>query len=287
MYVMAGVSGHVGSVAARQLLAHGQKVRVIVRDSQKGETWKREGAEVVVGSLEDQGFLEQACSGAEGAFFLLPPNFAVSDFRAYQKKLGEGIARAVDRTGVPHVVLLSSIGANLEQGTGPILGLHWAEDALRATRTRLTALRPGFFMENVAGALAAARGQGIYPDFLPPGAAVPMIATRDIGEQVARELREPPPRHVVVDLWGPAYTATQIAQVLGKLLGRPVQATPIPPEAQVQALVQAGFPRPIAEIFAEMYDCFRQGLARPAGDRHVVGKTTLEEVLRPLVSLAA
>jgi uncharacterized protein YbjT (DUF2867 family) len=283
MYVIAGVSGHVGSVAASRLLAQGQKIKVIVREAQKGETWSRQGAEVAVGSLEDSGFIARACEGAEGAFFLLPPSFAAGDFRGFQKKLGEGIAEAVGRSKVPHVVLLSSIGANLERGTGPILGLHWAENALRATGTKLTALRAGFFMENVASMIPAAKGQGIYPDFLPPGAAVPMIATRDIGEQVARELREPPPRHVVADMWGPAYTATQVAEVLGKLVGRPVQPTPVPPEAQVGALTQAGFPKQIAEIFAEMYDCFRQGLARPVGDRHVVGKTTLEEVLRPLV----
>lgn len=36
MYVVAGVTGHVGSVAAEKLLAKGAKVKVIVRDPAKG-----------------------------------------------------------------------------------------------------------------------------------------------------------------------------------------------------------------------------------------------------------
>jgi hypothetical protein len=44
MYVIAGVTEHVGSVAAKELLAKKKPVKVIVRDAKKGETWSKQGA---------------------------------------------------------------------------------------------------------------------------------------------------------------------------------------------------------------------------------------------------
>jgi uncharacterized protein YbjT (DUF2867 family) len=45
-YVVAGATGHVGSVVAQSLLDSGRKVRVIVRDTHKAERWKKRGAHV-------------------------------------------------------------------------------------------------------------------------------------------------------------------------------------------------------------------------------------------------
>src|SRR5690242_13128312 len=123
MFVVAGVTGHVGSVVAEQLLARGQKVKVIVRDAAKGAAWSRKGAEVAVGSLEDAASITAALRGASGFFTLLPPNFQAADFYGAQRKTADSIAAAVKESGVPHVVLLSSIGADLSDGTGPIKGL--------------------------------------------------------------------------------------------------------------------------------------------------------------------
>ena len=50
-YVIAGVSGNTGSVAAAALLDAGAKVRVVVRDAAKGAPWKARGAEVAVADL--------------------------------------------------------------------------------------------------------------------------------------------------------------------------------------------------------------------------------------------
>ena len=44
MYVIAGVTEHVGAVAAKELLAKKKPVKVIVRDAKKGETWSKQGA---------------------------------------------------------------------------------------------------------------------------------------------------------------------------------------------------------------------------------------------------
>lgn len=282
MYVIAGVSGHVGSVVASELLAKGKAIKVIVRDSEKGKAWSSKGAEVAVGSLADSGFLAQALKGATGFFTLLPPDFGAAHIFEYQKRTSDAIAGAVKHTKVSHVVMLSSVGAELESGTGPIRGLNYLEKVLGETGTQLTAIRAGYFQENVGNMLAPAKAQGIFPNFTPSqDYPMPMIATQDIGVLAAECLLAP--QAETIDLVGPAYSIRQLAEKLGSALGKPLQIVDVPPEQHVGAMLQAGMPAPWAESFAEMYAAFGAGKVTPKGDRLVQGTTTLDEVIKTLV----
>lgn len=284
MFVIAGVTGHVGSVAAEKLLAEKQKIKVLVRDAAKGATWSQKGAEVAVGSLDDSRFLAGALRGASAFFTLLPPNYQSTDFYASQRRTADSIANAVKESGVPHVVILSSIGADLADGNGPIKGLHYLEGVLRATGTKLSAIRAGSFQENVGLSLAPAKTQGIYPSFMPSADyPVPMIATKDIGTLVAKTLTSPPPKSEVVDLVGPSYSIRQVAEKLGKALGKTLKVVDIPQSGWVAALSQSGIPQSLAEIFAEMYGGFASGAIQPKGDLVVQGHTPIDEVIKSLV----
>ncbi len=236
-----------------------------------------------MGSLEDSSFLAQALKGATGFFTLLPPNFGVANVYEYQKRTADVIAEAVKLAKVPHVVILSSSGAELENGTGPIRGLHYLEKVLGETGAKVTAIRAGYFQENVGNMLAPARAQGIFPNFMPSqDYPMPMIATKDIGQLAADCLLTP--KAETVDLLGPAYSIRQIAEKLGTALGKPLQIVDIPPEQHVGAMLQAGMPAPWAESFAEMYSAFSTGKITPQGDRIAQGTTTLDEVIKTLVS---
>jgi uncharacterized protein YbjT (DUF2867 family) len=284
MFVIAGATGHVGSVIASELLAKKQQVKVIVRDAAKGATWSKRGAEVAVGTVEDQAFLTGALRGAKGFFTLLPPNYTASDFYAWQRQTADAQAAAVKAAGVPHVVLLSSVGADLAAGNGPIKGLHYFENALRASGTKLTAIRAGYFQENVGNVLGAARGAGIYPNFMASqDYPVSMIATRDIGALAAQLLGEGA-KSEVVDLHGPAYSVKQVVEKLGRALGKQLQIVDIPQAGWVAAMQQAGFSQHVGEVFAEMYEGFASGRITPKGDRMVHGKTEIDETIKALVA---
>ena len=119
-------------------------------------------------------------------------------------------------SGVPHVVLLSSVGADLPSGTGPVRGLYYLEEALRKTGAKVTAIRAAYFQENVGQVLEPARKQGIFPNFTPSADfPMPMIATRDIGLLAAESLLKPPAKSEVVDQMGPAYSQRQLAEKAG------------------------------------------------------------------------
>jgi uncharacterized protein YbjT (DUF2867 family) len=289
MYVIAGVTGNVGSVVASELLAQGEKIKAIVRDANRGAIWRERGAEIAVGSVGEQTFLAKALVGAAGFFALLPPDNRVGgeDFYAAQRRTADAIAAAVKESAVPHVVMLSSLGADLAEGTGPIKGLHYLENALRKTGTKLTAIRACYFQENISGIIPAARQAGIYPNFLPSAdTAIPMIATRDIGRLAASLSRSPPQRSEIVDLVGPTYSARQLSQKLGAALGKPLQILDIPAGGHVEAMTQAGLPHAIAEVYAELYAAIGTGLITPRGDRTVTGTTTIDEVLPGLLARA-
>jgi uncharacterized protein YbjT (DUF2867 family) len=279
MYVIAGVSGHVGSIAANQLLEKGKKVKVIVRDDKKGAAWSKRGAEVAVGELQDRAFLTGALKGASGFFALMPPKFDAPDYFVFQKETSNEIAAAVKDSGVPHVVMLSSQGADLEAGTGPIKGLHYLENALRKTGVKLTAIRAGYFQENVGNFLTPVRQAGIFPSLLDPDYAFPQVATGDIGKLVAESLLSPPAKSEVVDLLGPLYSQRQVAEQLAKALGKSVNVFAVPREGWVPGLMQGGFSKSLAELYAEMSDAFAKGLVSPKGDRTVQGTTRLEDTL--------
>lgn len=285
MFVVAGVTGHVGSVVASELLAAGRQVRVLVRDEARGASWAARGAELAIGSLEDEAFLTGALEGAEGFFVLLPPNMATSDLYGWQRATSDGIARAVAASGVPHVVLLSSVGADLDHSNGPIKGLNYLENALRATGTQLTAIRAGYFQDNIANSLYPAREMGIVPVFGPSvDYPMPMVATRDIGELAAASLINPRPHSEVVDLLGPACSMNQVAEKLGAALGRPLQAVIVPQEAWISTLLGAGLPPVWADAFAEMYGGFASGQISPKGDRLVQGSTELEATIAAVLA---
>ena len=149
---------------------------------------------------------------------------------------------------------------------------------------KLTAIRSGYFQENVGNSLGAAKGAGVYPNFMAnPDYASPMVATRDIGALAAESLVSPPAKSEVVDLQGPAYSARQVAEKLGGALRKAVNVVDIPQPGRVPALMQAGMPQSLAEIFAEMYGGFASGRITPRGDRLVKGQTTLDEVIKTLV----
>jgi uncharacterized protein YbjT (DUF2867 family) len=284
MYLVAGVSGHTGSATVETLLGRHQPVRVLVRDAAKAVPYARRGAQVAVGDLGDAPGLASALAGITGAFLLVPPPPpGTTGVIERGQRLVASMKRAIERSGVPHVVFLSSMGAELER-SGAIRVLHDAERKLGELPTPITFIRAGFFIENWAASLPPVLQSGGLPTFLDPGRKLPMVATADIGATAARALTEPPARHRIVDLAGPAdCSAADVAAALGNLLGKPVHLQPGPLGGVVPALAAAGCSRELAELFREMYEGINTGRIRMGGGTLVRGTTSLEQGLASIL----
>jgi uncharacterized protein YbjT (DUF2867 family) len=282
MFLLSGATGRVGGAAAQALLEQDEKVRVIMRDAATADGWSARGAEVAVGTLADETFLTEALWDATGFFTLLPADFASIDFYGDQRRMADAISAAVEKSGVPHVVLLSSHGAELGDGTGPVKCMHYLEKALRDTGTQLTAVRSGYHQDNIAGVLGVAQAQGMVPSFLALDTPIRMVATRDVGRLVAECLMAPAERNEVVDIQGPWYSMREVVAKLSETLGKPLEPVEIPQAGWVDAFAQAGMSREIAEAFAEMYSA--AGRFTPVGDRMVEAATPIDEVIATLTA---
>ena len=287
MFVITGVTGHTGAVVADTLLTAKAPVRVVVRDAAKGEPWRARGAQVVVADVGDAAALTAALRGAQAAYLLVPPRPTAAEPLADNRAVAAAQAAAVAAARVPHVVLLSSIGAQHADGTGPIVSVNVAERVL-APVTHLTAIRAAYFMENWAGALGML-GQGVVPTFVPRGLTMPMVATKDIGATAAAALLEGPRGDVRVELAGPRdYSADDVAAILSTLTGRAIAASDAPLDAVVPTFTSFGMSPAVAALYRELYVGVAGGRVAFEGGAHrqLRGRVDLAAVLAPLVARA-
>ncbi|HLJ50334.1 MAG TPA: NmrA family NAD(P)-binding protein [Bryobacteraceae bacterium] len=260
MFVIAGATGNTGGVVANTLLAQGKPVTVLVRDAHKAEGLRQKGAQVATASVEDRNALAAALAGAEGAYLLIPPNYKAEDALGYSQRVADTLAGAVKDSGILHVVLLSSVGAQHAQGTGPIRGLHHAESAMRPVATNLTILRPGYFLQNWASGMEGVKSQGVLHNFLTPERKIPMISTVDIGRFAAACLTDPAHGARVLELAGPEdYSPQDIAHAFDTALGKPVKLETHPLDAVIPTLTATGFTQDLARLFREMIEGINTG----------------------------
>jgi uncharacterized protein YbjT (DUF2867 family) len=292
MVTVMGATGHTGRVTAEALLSRGEKVRVVGRDAEKLAPLVARGAEAAVGSASDPSFLGRAFAGVETAYTLLPPDMGVPDLRAHQDRVGEATVQALRQAGVKRVVFLSSVGADLPSGTGPIAGLHAQEERLRKLGAAVLLLRPGYFFENFFASLPMIRHQGMNGGAIAPDLKLAMIATRDIGAAAAAAIAARDFSGVEVrNLLGPRdLSLAEATRILGAAIGKPALAyVQFPYDAFGAALIQAGLTPDLSRLYVEMARAFNDGIVKVAGGRTPASTTptTFEAFAKELAAAYA
>jgi uncharacterized protein YbjT (DUF2867 family) len=257
-----GSTGNTGSAIARRLLDAGEPVRVIGRSEERLAPLVVAGAEAWVGDAADAEFLAGAFRGADAVYTLLPIDPQEPDYDAQQSRLGEAIVTAARAAGVPRVVALSSVGADVPEGTGFIASLHAQEQRLRLLDADVLILRPGSFFENFYASLGAIREQGCVAASVEPDVALPMIAAADIAAAAAGALLAPDWSGVVVrELLGPRdLTYAEATAIIGAHLGRPDLPYVRLPDGQMEfVLAASGMSSDAARLQVEMTRAFNAG----------------------------
>lgn len=289
MIVRSGATGNTAGAAAKSLLAKKQKVRVVGRNQAKLQSLVSQGAEAFEADLEKPDDIEHALKGATAAYVLIPPNFVVADFRAYQKRLAANIGKAIESSSCRKVVLLSSLGADHESGTGPIVGLHELEYRLKEIAGLDTlAIRAGYFMENLLGNVGMLKSMGIFGAPAPAEAPLAVIAAADIGNYAATRLEALDFKGFqVVNLIGPAIvTFAEITRAVGQAIGNPaLPFVQFSYEDAHKGLMQAGIPEGMASLFIEMYQGAAKGLLQPEPGTPLVNtQTTVSEFAKVIAA---
>lgn len=272
MYVVTGATGNTGSVVVNHLLAAGKKVRGISRSGGHLQPMAEKGVEPFVCDLTDREALAEAFTGAEGVYVMSPPDPTRTDFRAHQDAVTDSVASALERSEVTHAVMLSSIGADKAEKTGPVVGLHRMEDRLnRIAGLNVLHLRAGYFMENTLMQAELIQNTGLAMGPLLPELKVPMIATRDIGSAAAEALLKLDfSSHSTRELLGPAdITMQEVATAFGRAIGMPGLKYVQPPEDEVRAgMLQMGMSADLVRLILEMTTALNNGFMKALESRN-------------------
>src|SRR5277367_17809 len=257
-HVILGAAGNTGSIIADTLLSRRKKVRVVGRDTRRLQRFVRKGAETFSGDVSDAVALTKAFRGARAAYLMLPPITSRED----QERESDAIAKAVTESGLRYAVHLSSYGAHVPEGTGPVTGLHSSEQKLNAIGgLNVLHLRAAYFMENNLAAIGMIHGMRIIGNALLPDVKLPMIATRDVGDYAAQRLLH-------LDFSGKQtrellgerdLSMTEATAVIGRGIGKPdLKYKQFPYDQVEQALTQMGVPPKGAAMYIEMYKAINE-----------------------------
>ncbi len=256
MYVVIGANGQVGRKVVEQLSRRGAAVRAIVQRVEAGQALPH--VEARVGDATDVAFLREALSGADALFTLTPPSFNAPSHARAVDRFGSAVLAAIAASDVRKVVNLSSAGATLPQGTGPIAGLYRNEQRLNSLATvDVLHLRAASFMENLLAKIGPMRQAGVFPDMADGDVPMPMVAAADLARAAADALLAPTftGKSAAVLLGDRDYTMREATAILGAAVGRPdiayVRAAPADAKA---ALIAHGFSPDVADQFEEMAD---------------------------------
>jgi len=260
MFLVTGITGHVGGATAQNLLAQGHKVRALVRNPEKAGAWASQGVELVQGDFNDAAAIAGALQGVEGAYIMVPPLLTPQRGFPEAKAVIAAYVDALKRVPPPRLVALSSIGAEKTERLGLITVLHLFEQALAPFTFPIAFIRAGSFFENDLHSLPIAAQSGhFYTFYQPAERPVPSIATRDIGALAAELLTDKTwTGRRIIELGSP-YSPAQIASAMTEVLGRPVSPFTVPRDRWSATMESFGLPPGSTWAYEEMVDNINSG----------------------------
>ena len=262
-YVITGGAGHISKPIVERLLSEGHEVTVIGRNAANLKELANKGAKPAIGSVEDVQFLSKVFQGADGVYTMVPPNFGASDWKAYIAQIGKNYSEAINSAGVKYVVNLSSIGADLPEGCGPVSGLFQVEQSLNELdQVNIVHLRPGYFFTNFLSSIPMVKGLNFLgSNISTPDHKVILADTNDIAEVAVDYLLNLDFKsHTVRYIASDERTPADIASILGSAIGKPgLPYVEFNDADTFNGLQQAGLPEEVAKNYTEMGQAMRTG----------------------------
>ncbi|WP_018345171.1 NAD(P)H-binding protein [Cytophaga aurantiaca] len=261
-YVITGSLGNISKPLAKTLIAAGHTVTVVSSQESRKAEIEALGAKAAIGSVQDVDFLTKTFTGADAVYTMVPPTFAAADWKKYIGDTGKVYADAIAASGVKNIVNLSSIGAHMAEGCGPVSGIHREEQALNTlSDVNIKHLRPGNFYTNLLNNIGMIKHANIIGANYGTNTSIVFVHPSDIAAVAVEELtaltfKGHTVRYVVSD----ERTTNDVAKVLGAAIGKPeLPWIDFKDEDSFGGMVGAGLPEEIAKNFVEMGKAVREG----------------------------
>lgn len=287
--IITGSLGNISKPLAQELIAKGHKVTIISRDAGKQEEITSLGAEAATGSVEDAAFLTQAFAGADAVYAMTPPNFAATDIIGYYRNTALAYAEAAQSADVKHIVYLSSYGADLDKGTGIIVGSHQAEGILNELKNiSVTCLRPGYFYYNLYHFLGMIKNQGIIGTNFGGDDKLVMVSPLDIAAAAAEELITENPQSKIRYIASDERTCSEVARLIGETIGKPdLKWLTFSDEQVRQFMLEQGRPPVVTDLLVELGAAIHSGLLKSDYERNkpALSKVKLPEFIKEFAAI--
>ncbi|MEP6747201.1 MAG: NmrA family NAD(P)-binding protein [Bacteroidota bacterium] len=255
-YVITGSTGHISKSIVIALVKEGHDVTVVTSKQDRAKEIESLGAKEAVGSVEDVAFLTKAFSGADAVYTMVPPAHDVADWKGFIGQVGKNYAAAIKAASVKYVVNLSSIGAHMAEGCGPVSGLNRVEAALNALEgVSIKHLRPAYFYYNLLNNISLVKNMGIIGgNFSVADKKFPIVDPADIANIATRYLLTPDfTGHTIQYIASDETSTDEIASTLGKAIDKPdLKWVTFTDEQSLQGAIQAGLPEELAKNYTEM-----------------------------------
>lgn len=275
-YVILGGAGNISRPLAASLLKAGHEVTVVGRQQKNLQPLLDAGATAAVGSVDDVAFLTATFKGADAVYSMVPPKWDAAEWKKYIAQTGEGYAKAIKEAGVRYVVNLSSIGAHLPEGCGPVSGLYGVEQALNALKdVNVLHLRAAYFYQNLLANVSLAKNAGIIGGNFGAGEkGFPIVDPSDIAAAAAAALLSLSfTGHSVQYVVSDEVSTADVATGIGEAIGNPSLAWVVFSDDQaLQGMLGAGLSEEVAKNYVEMGQAMNSGKMGEDYQKHKTGE---------------
>jgi uncharacterized protein YbjT (DUF2867 family) len=259
--LMVGATGRHARWVLRELTQRGVEVRALVRNEERAQVARRNGAaETVIGDLTEPASLVDAVAGMEGVFHIGPAH------AAREADMGLAMVDAARAAGVRKFVFSGVIHPSISAMTNHAAAKLPVEEALYSSELDFTVLQPARFMQN----FERSWNDIVEHDRLaqPYSLREKMCSVdyRDVAEVAALAMTGGELSYGTFELCAPGMQDSyETAAILGEVLGRPITPVQIPLDQFAAQLPQGAFRDGMKRMMAH-YD--RHGL--PGGNALVL-----------------
>ena len=288
-YVITGSIGNISKPVVRELVKAGKNVRVITSSVPRVQEIESIGATALVGTVYDKTFLKTAFKDADVVYTMIPPIWQTTNWLKSMHQVAENYAEALQDCNVKYVVNLSSVGADVGKGVGPVDGLHYFEKLLNAIPgLNVRHLRPSYFYSNFLAQIGMIKQGGIMGGNFGEGEKIFLTHTTDIATVALEELLNlkfsgNSVRYIISD----ERSGKEIAQAIGNIIGIALPWIVFTDDQQKQGFLQAGLSESHAENYTALGRAIREGYmqADARKNKPQLGNTKLEDFAREFATI--
>ncbi len=226
MILVTGAAGKTGRAVIQAMVARGQTVRALVHRQEQVPQVEALGArEAITGDMRDPAVLAQAARGVRAVYHICP------NVNPDEVAIGRAAVAAAVAVGVEHFVHHSVLHPQTSA-----MPHHWqklqVEEILFESRLRFTILQPASYMQNILAGWRTIVEDGVHAVPYPVTTRLGMVDLNDVAEAAAVVATEFDHAGATYELAG-AEVLDQIAvaEIMGRVLARPVRAEQVPIEA--------------------------------------------------------